>query len=142
MTNEQRLSTLEKVLFLKSLDLFEHAVIEELGRIAELTQEVGIDAGETIFREGEPVDAIYLVLKGRVTVEKNGVKIREVGEKEAFGLVAALDLAPAAHTVRAIESLHALKLNALDFHEILAQDYELVRAVLRSLCRMIREFAA
>jgi len=141
MTGDQRLSTLEKVLFLKSVDLFEHAVIEELGRIAELTQELGIDAGETIFREGEPVDAIYLVLKGRVTVEKNGVKIREVGEKQAIGLVAALDLAPAAHTVRAIEPLHTLKLDVLDFHEILSQDYEMVRAVLRSLCRMIREFA-
>ena len=142
MTGERRLGTLEKVLFLKSVDLFEHAVIEELGRIAELTQEIGIDAGETIFVEGEPVDAVYLVLKGRVAVEKNGVKIREAGEKQVFGLVAALDFAPATHTVKAIEPLHALKLNALDFHEILSQDYELVRAVLRSLCRMIREFAA
>jgi len=142
MAGERHLSTLEKVLFLKSVDLFEHAVIEELGRIAELTQEVGIEAGETIFREGEPVDAVYLVLKGRVAVEKNGVKIREVGEKQAFGLVAALDVAPAAQTVKAIEPLHALKLDALDFHDMLSQDYELVRAVLRALCRMIREFEA
>ena len=140
MMGERRLSTLEKVLFLKSLDLFEHAVIEELGRIAELTQEVEVEAGETIFREGEPVDAIYLVLKGRVTVEMHGVKIREVGEKQAFGLVAALDLAPAAHSVRVIEPLHALKLNAQDFHDILSQDYELVRVVLRALCRLIREY--
>jgi len=142
MAGERRLSTLEKVLFLKSVDLFEHAVIEELGRIAELTQEIGIEVGETIFREGDPVDAIYLVLNGRVVVERNGVKVHEVGEKQAFGLVAALDLAPAAHSVRAIEPLHALKLDVLDFHEILSQDYELVRAVLRVLCRMVREFAA
>jgi CRP-like cAMP-binding protein len=121
------------------VDLFEHAVIEELGRIAELTEEIGIEAGETIFREGEPVDAVYLLLKGRVAVETNGVKIRESGEKQAFGLVAALDFAPAPHTLKAIEPLHALKLNALDFHEILSQNYELVRAVLRALCRMIRE---
>jgi CRP-like cAMP-binding protein len=142
MTNAQRLTTLEKVLFLKSVDLFDDAVIEELGRIAELTEEVGVEAGEMIFREGEPVDAIYLVLKGRVSVEINDVKVREVGEKQAFGLVAALDFGPAAHSIRAIEPLQALKLNALDFHEILSQNYELVRAVLRALCRMIREFAA
>jgi CRP-like cAMP-binding protein len=139
---ETHLSAIEKVLFLKSVDVFAHTTIEELGRIATLTQEVRFKAGETIFREGEPVDALYLVLKGRVMVEKNSVKIREIGEKETFATVEALDLAPAAHTVKAIESLHALKLNALDFHEILAQDYELVRAILRSLCRMIREFAA
>jgi CRP-like cAMP-binding protein len=139
MTSEQHLSTLEKVLFLRSVDLFRDAVIEELGRIAELTQEVGIEAGETIFREGEPVDAVYLVLKGRVAVEKNNVKIREVSEKQAFGLVAALDFAPAPHSVRAIDPVHALKLNTMDFHEILSQNYELVRAVLSALCRMIRD---
>jgi CRP-like cAMP-binding protein len=136
---ETHLSTIEKILFLKSVDIFAHTTIDELGRIATLTQEVRFKAGETIFREGEPVDALYLVLKGRVMVEKNGVKIREIGEKETFATVAALDLEPAAHTVKALEPLHALKLNALDFHEILAQDYALVRSVFRVLSRLIRD---
>jgi CRP-like cAMP-binding protein len=136
---ETHLSTIEKILFLKSVDIFAHTTIEELGRIATLTQEVRFKAGETIFREGEPVEALYLVLKGRVMVEKSGVKIREIGEKETFATVAALDLEPAAHTVKALEPLHALKLNALDFHEILAQDYALVRSVFRVLSRLIRD---
>jgi CRP-like cAMP-binding protein len=136
---ETHLSTIEKILFLKSVDIFAHTTIEELGRIATLTQEVRFKAGETIFREGEPVDALYLVLKGRVMVEKNGVKIREIGEKETFATVAALDLEPAAHTVKALEPVHALKLNALDFHEVLAQDYALVRSVFRVLSRLIRD---
>ena len=72
-------------------------------------------------------------------VEKNGVKIREIGEKETFATVAALDLEPAAHTVKALEPVHALKLNALDFHEVLAQDYALVRSVFRVLSRLIRD---
>ncbi len=139
MIEETHLSTIEKILFLKSVDIFAHTTIEELGRIATLTQEVRFKAGETIFREGEPVDALYLVLKGRVMVEKNGVKIREIGEKETFATVAALDLEPAAHTVKALEPVHALKLNALDFHEVLAQDYALVRSVFRVLSRLIRD---
>jgi CRP-like cAMP-binding protein len=133
------LSTIEKILFLKSVDVFAHTTIEELGRIATLTQEVRFEPGETIFREGDPVDALYLLLKGRVMVEKNGVKIREIGEKETFATLAALDLEPAAHTVKALESVHALKLNAMDFHEILSQDYALVRSVFRVLSRLIRE---
>jgi CRP-like cAMP-binding protein len=136
---EKHLSTIEKILFLKSVDIFAHATIEELGRIAALMQEVSFQAGATIIRQGEPVDAIYLVLKGRVTVDHNGAKIRELGEKEAFATVAALDLEPAAHRVTALEPVHALKLNALDFHEILAQDYALVRAVFRVLSRLIRD---
>ena len=131
-------TAIEKVIFLKSVDIFSHATIEELGRVAALTEEVHFEPGETIFREGEPVDAIYLVLKGRVAVEGNGQVVREVGEKQAFGTVAALDRNPAIHTVKAIDAVYALKLNAQDFDDILSLDFELVRAIFRALCRMIR----
>jgi len=132
------LTAIEKVIFLKSVDIFKHATIEELGGVAALTEEVHFEPGETIFREGEPVDAIYLVLKGRVAIEGNGQVVREVGEKQALGTVAALDRNPAIHTVKAIDAVYALKLNAQDFDDILSLDFELVRAIFRALCRMIR----
>jgi CRP-like cAMP-binding protein len=133
------LTAIEKVIFLKSVDIFEHATIEELGRVVALTEEARFKPGETIYREGEPVDAIYFVLKGRVAVEGNGKAIRELGEKQAFGTVAALDLEPAVHTVKAIDPVYALKLNAQDLQDILSLDFELVRAVIRALCRLIRD---
>jgi CRP-like cAMP-binding protein len=139
MSQEKELSTIEKVLFLKSIDLFAQAAIEELGRVAALTVDVRFTADETIFREGELVDAIYFVVSGRVTVLRKGKRVHEVGAKEAFAIVAALDQAPAVHTVTALEPVHALKLNAQDFHDILGLDYELVRAVFHALCRMMRE---
>ena len=131
-------TAIEKVIFLKSVDIFSHATIEELGRVAALTEEVHFEPGETIYREGEPVDAIYLILTGRVAVEGSGQVVREVGEKQAFGTVAALDRNPAIHTVKAIDAVYALKLNAQDFDDILSLDFELVRAIFRALCRMIR----
>ena len=136
---QSRLTTIEKVIFLKSVDIFSHATVEELGRVAALTEEVHFEPGETIYREGEPTDAIYLILKGRVAVEGNGRLVREIGEKQAFGTVAALDRNPAVHTVKASDSVHALKLNAQDFDDILSLDFELVRAVFHALCRIIRE---
>jgi CRP/FNR family transcriptional regulator, cyclic AMP receptor protein len=137
-----RLSTLEKVIFLKSVDIFSHATIEELGRVAALTEDVHFQPGDIIYREGEPVDAIYLILKGRVAVEGNGQVVREVDEKQAFGTVGALDLKPAMHTIKAIDSVNALKLNAQDLQDILSQDFELVQAVFRALCGLVREFAS
>ena len=139
MMEQGTLTAIEKVIFLKSLDIFKHATIEELGGVAALTEEVHFEPGETIYREGEPVDAIYLVLKGRVAVEGNEKVVREVGEKQALGTVAALDRNPAIHTVKAIDAVYALKLNAQDFDDILSLDFELVRAIFRALCRMIRE---
>ena len=136
------LTTIEKVIFLKSVDIFKHATIEELGGVAALTEEIRFKPGETIFREGDPVDAIYLVLQGRVAAERNGQTVREVGEKQAIGTVGALDLGPAIHTVKAMAPVHALKLNAQDLHDILSLDFELVRAIFRALCGLVRDFAA
>jgi CRP-like cAMP-binding protein len=133
-----KLTTIEKVIFLKSVDIFSHATVEELGRIAALTEEVHFKPGDAIYREGEPVDAIYLILKGRVAVEGNRQLVREVGEKQAFGTVAALDRNPAIHTVKAIDPVHTLKLNAQDFDDILSLDFELVRSIFHALCRLIR----
>jgi len=139
MMEQRRLATVEKVIFLKSVDIFSHATIEELGRVAALTEEVHFEPGETIYRQGEPTDAIYLILTGRVVVEGNGDVVREIREKQAFGTVAALDRNPAVHTVKAIDPVYALKLNAQDFDDILSVDFELVRAVFHALCRIIRE---
>jgi len=139
MTEQKRLATIEKVVFLKSVDIFSHATIEELGRVAALTEEVHFERGETIFRRGEPTDAIYLILAGRVAIEGNGQILRELTEKQAFGTVAALDRNPAVHTVKAIDTVYALKLNAQDFDDILSVDFELVRAVFHALCQIIRD---
>ena len=139
MMEQKRLATIEKVVFLKSVDIFSHATIEELGRVATLTEEVHFEPGETIFRQGEPTDAIYFILAGRAALEGNERVVREVSEKQAFGTVAALDRKPAVHTVKAMDAVHALKLNAQDFDDILSVDFELVRVVIHALCQMIRE---
>ena len=139
MSQEKELSTIEKVLFLKSIDLFAQASIEDIGRVAALTADVRFPAGATIFREQDFVDAIYFIVNGRVAVERDGKRLREVGAKEAFAIVAVLDQEPALHTVTAIEPVRALKLNAEDFHDMLSVDYDLVRALFRALCSMIRE---
>ena len=138
MMEQKKLTAIEKVIFLKSVDIFRNATIEVLGRVAALTEEVDYEPGETIFRKGEPTDAIYIILSGRVAVEGNGQVVREVGEKQALGTVAALDRNPAIQTVKAIDAVYALKLNAQDFDDILSLDFELVRAIFRALCRMIR----
>jgi len=135
---DKKLSTVEKVIFLKSVDIFAGLAVEHLGRIAGLAEEIRFEPGETIFKEGEPTDAIHLLLSGRVAVEKNGGKVREIGEGNAFGTVAALDFNPAVHTVKAMDDVHALRLDARDFHDLLSQDIELVEGVIRVLCRMIR----
>ena len=138
MPTENNLTTIEKVIFLKSVDIFEHATIEQLGRIAGLTEEVHFKPGEIIFEEGQPGDAFYLLLSGQVFIEKNGNPLREMKEKEAFGTLEVLDFHPRAVTAKAVDQVRALKLNGQEFHDLLSLDIEMVEAVFRMLCGLIR----
>jgi CRP-like cAMP-binding protein len=134
----QNLTTIEKVIFLKSVDIFEHATVEQLGRIAGLTEEVSFEAGETIYKEGDSGDALYLVLSGRVLIERSGSTLRELNEKEAFGTLEVLDFHPRAATAKAIDPVRALKLNGQEFYELLSLDIEMVQAVFRTLSGLVR----
>ncbi len=138
MSTEKNLTTIEKVFFLKSVDIFEHATVEQLGRIAGLTEEVHFKPEETIFKEGEPGDAFYLLLSGRVFIEKNGNTLREIKEKEAFGTLEVLDFHPRAVTAKAVDQVRTLKLNGQEFHDLLSLDIEMVQAVFRMLCGLVR----
>jgi CRP/FNR family cyclic AMP-dependent transcriptional regulator len=138
LSTEKNLTIVEKVIFLKSVDIFEHATVEQLGRIAGLTNEVHFAPGETIFKEGERGDAFYLLLSGRVSIERNGNTLRELKEKEAFGTLEVLDFHPRAVTAKAIDLVRALKLNGQEFHDLLSLDIDMVEAVFRMLCGLIR----
>ena len=138
MIEEQRLSTVEKILFLKSVGIFAHAAIEELGRIAALMQEVRFETGETIYREGNPIEAVYVILSGRVAVQNNGRVVREAGEHHVVGALAALDLGVALRTATTLEPVQALKLRVQDFQDLLASDFDLVKAVFRVVAQQIR----
>ena len=138
MPTENNLTTIEKIFFLKSVDIFEHATVEHLGRIAGLMEEVHFEPAETIFEEGEPGDALYLLLSGRVFLDKNDNTVREIKEKEAFGTLEVLDFNPRTVTAKAAEHVRVLKLNGQEFHDLLSLDIEMVEAVFRMLCGLVR----
>jgi CRP-like cAMP-binding protein len=59
-------------------------------------------------------------------------------EKEAFGTLEVLDFHPRAVTAKAVDQVRALKLNGQEFHDLLSLDIEMVQAVLRMLCGLVR----
>jgi CRP-like cAMP-binding protein len=101
-------------------------------------QEVRFESGETIYREGNPIDAVYVILRGRVAVQNGGRVVREARERHVIGALAALDLGVALRTVTALEPVEALKLSVQDFQDFLASDFDLVKAVFRVIAQKIR----
>ena len=133
------ISTVEKVLFLKSLDLFSQIPGEDLAQVALITIEEGRDAGEEIFGEGEVGDALYIVLDGKVRVHRKDKTIAELGERECFGEIAILDASPRSATVTSLTDVALLKIPREDFQDLMAEKHAIAVGIIKVLTRRLRE---
>lgn len=133
------ISTVEKVLFLKSVDLFKEIPGEDLAQIAQIADEVEFDAGQAIFKEGDLGESLYLILEGRVRIHRGEHTLAELQEKECFGEMSILDSEPRSASVTALADLVALKIQREDFGEILASKSEIARGIISVLTSRLRK---
>jgi CRP-like cAMP-binding protein len=133
------ISTVEKVLFLKSVDLFKEIPGEDLAQIAQIADEVEYLAEAPVFKEGEVGESLYLILEGAVRIHRGDKTIVELGEKECFGEMSILDSEPRSASVTALRDLVALKIQREDFGEILATKSEIARGIIKVLTHRLRE---
>jgi len=133
------ITTVEKVLFLKSIDLFRGLPGEELAQVAEIAEEVPVGSGDLVFSEGEAGDALYIVVEGRVLVHKGEKHLAELGERECFGEMSVLDSEPRSASVSAINESLLLKIGREDFKDILSERPEIALGIMKVLSRRLRE---
>ena len=132
------INTVEKVLFLKSVDLFRALPGEELATIAEIAEEQPFAAGDQIFAEGEPGDALYLVVEGTVKVHKGDKALSQLGERDVFGEMAVLDAEPRSASATVVKDAVLLKIGRDDFRDVLRERPEIGMGVLQVLSRRLR----
>lgn len=132
------ISTVEKVLFLKSIDLFSQIPGEDLAQIAQITDEVRFEEGDEIFVEGTPGDTLFFIINGEVRIHHGHQEVAVLGEKQVFGEMALLDSEPRSASVSAMCRVTLLKIVREDFNEILAEKVEIAQGVIRVLTRRLR----
>jgi len=79
------------------------------------------EAGETIFRQGDPADCVYYITQGELEAsyknpEQDHVTIRRVGAHEYFGISAALNEGTRKATGVAVTPVEMLRIKPSDFH--------------------------
>lgn len=132
------MTIVEKVLFLQDIQVFEHTSTEDLSFIAAITEEVWPKSGTFIFKQGEPSDAMYLVLDGQVRLTRQGQEVMIAGTKEAFGTWALFDDELRVVTAEALTESHLLRIDKEDFLELLADHTDITQSVLKSLSKRLR----
>ncbi len=132
------ISTLEKVLFLKSIDLFSQIPGDDLAKVAEITTEITFNKNEVVFQEGDVGDSLYLTIEGSVRIHIGSREIAVITERECFGDMAILDNEPRSASVTALENVLLLKIEREDFYALMSEKDEIAQGVIKVLSKRLR----
>jgi CRP/FNR family cyclic AMP-dependent transcriptional regulator len=133
------LTTVEKVLFLKGIEIFSAVKTEALAYIASIAEELKLEDGEEIFREKTPADALYIVLEGKARLVRGETEIAVVEQGEPIGIWSLFDDEPRLASAVAQGPMVVLRIDRDDFYDVLGDHVEIAQAMFKSLVQRLRE---
>ncbi len=99
-------------------------------------------AGETVFREGEPGDLMYVIIEGRVEIQIRGNVIAVFGQGEVLGEMGVIDTQPRSATALALTDCRLAPINEKRFLLLTKQTPEFALHLLRVLTKRLRQMDA
>ena len=118
---------------LKSIPLFADVPDEELGQIATFAQEVTVDAGRELVREGDFSYEFMAIEEGEAEVTRDGQSIADLGPGDFFGEMGLLEKTLRNATVTAKTPMRLVTLTGWDLKRMerhIPEAIERVRATL------------
>lgn len=103
---------------LKSIPLFAKFSEDELRQIAPFAEEVVVEAGTELVREGDYSYEFMAIEDGKVRVSRDGQSLAELGPGDFFGEIGLLERALRTATVEAVESTRLITLTGWDLARV------------------------
>jgi CRP-like cAMP-binding protein len=123
---------------LSDVGLFSRCTKRERQTIARHAQTADLPAGIDLVREGEPGDALFIIIEGEASVLRDGDEVTRVGPGSYFGELAILDGAPRSATVVAATDVKVAVLGIRMFRTLLREFPELAEQLLVGLAGELR----
>jgi predicted acylesterase/phospholipase RssA/CRP-like cAMP-binding protein len=121
--------------------LFDELDADSLAEIQRAAEWVSLPAGEELFRQGDPGDAAYVVVAGRlrvVTRDPDERVINEVGRGEMVGEMALLEGVPRMASVLAARDTDLARFSRSAFEELIERHPKAMLGVARTVLRRTR----
>lgn len=132
------LLTIEKVLILKSVNVFSSVPEAQLVDLATIVESVEYESGDLIVAQGELGTAMYILASGRVRLFAGEKELGILGNRAVFGELAALDPEPRAASVEALEDCTLLRLDGESLYDLMSGNKEVTRGIVHVLCNYAR----
>jgi CRP/FNR family cyclic AMP-dependent transcriptional regulator len=130
---------IEKVLILKKVELFSHLSENQLIEVAGSIKEIEAIQGEQFITKGEEGDCLYIVVDGKVRLHDGDKEIQVLDKYQIVGEMAVLDSAPRWASATALEDTLLFKLDGEALYELMEENVDIVKAVIKNLCTRIRK---
>jgi CRP/FNR family transcriptional regulator, cyclic AMP receptor protein len=131
--------TIEKVIILKSVSIFSQVPENTLVEVAQAVVEREFPAQTTIFQQGDIGTTLYVIVSGKVKIHQGDQVITELGERQVFGELAALDPEPRSAAATTTEETLVFELDRDALYELLAEHVDVAQGVIRVLCQRLRQ---
>ncbi|MBA3817762.1 MAG: cyclic nucleotide-binding domain-containing protein [Deltaproteobacteria bacterium] len=131
---EPRVMGMEAQRALAATPLFAGLPSDALEALVEHLDLVTLEAGEQLFREGDPGDALYVIVEGEVSVQAEGpprVEMARLGAGSFIGEVALMTDQPRSATVSAVSPAELLRIDRGTLARVLGSHGDVLRAILR-----------
>jgi CRP/FNR family transcriptional regulator, cyclic AMP receptor protein len=130
-----------KVRALSRAPLFSELSKKELTQLARMSDDLELEAGHVLCREGRSGREFFVIVQGEVEVTRKGKPVKRSGGDEFFGEIALLEDIPRTATVKAKTPVRLFVLSSRDFRRLVQSSPSVERKVMRSLARRLLELS-
>jgi CRP-like cAMP-binding protein len=111
---------------------------KELVQLARMTEDLEVDEGKVLTREGQSGREFFVIVDGEVSVTKNDTEVRKLSDGDFFGEIALLEDRPRTATVTAATPVRFFVLTRQSFRSLLERQPELEEKVMQALEERVR----
>jgi CRP/FNR family transcriptional regulator, cyclic AMP receptor protein len=126
-----------KVEAIAHVPLFSRCSKSELARIAQLADEVDLQAGKSLTKEGATGREFFVLLEGTADVSRDAGPLATLGPGDFFGEIALVTDVPRTATVTTTSPVLALVITDRAFRELLREQPEIQGKVLEAVAERL-----
>lgn len=128
-----------KIERLSQVPMFSACSRKDLGAIAKYADELSVDAGAELIKEGEAGREFYIIVEGKASLSRGGREVAVLGPGSYFGELALLDGQKRDATVTTTTPTELLVVGIREFATLLEDVPQITRKLLAGMARRLHE---